>query len=354
MDWLLLLSAGFLLGIGLLALWSASEVQVDHEHFKKQLIWIAVSLPVLFMFLWVDPRIWGYFSRVVYALSLLLLILVLVPGIGKELSGAQRWIDLGPLQFQPSEAAKLLLVLTLADFFARRHRTLRTPSGMSLSLLHVLPFFVLVFLQPDLGTSIIFICIWFGLSFVAGQRLAYMAAVSLAMILTFGAAWNFGVFEEYQKERLTALISGEGSYHSEMSIRSVASGQSLGQGFGQGAMTEARLVPEQTTDFIFAAIAEEGGFVGSALIVGAFALFLWRVWTAVVEANVRVFRYMAAGIFVVFSFHILVNLLMVVGLLPIVGVPLTFMSYGGSAMVLNMAMLGLLLNLRARETRLVF
>ncbi len=354
MDWVLLACAGFLLFIGLLALWSASSVQAGGLHFKKQVIWLAIGLPVFALFWLVDVRFWMRLRVFLYLFNLSLLLAVFIPQFGESARGAQRWIDLGPLQFQPSELAKLLLVLTLSAHFASAKDRIRSPGEFALSLLHVLPPFVLVFRQPDLGTSLVFLCIWGAMSLVANQRLRYLTAVAGVGVIAFIFAWHTGYIREYQKERILALLTGEGSYHSRMAMLSVAKGEVLGEGYLKGGIKEAGLVPEQTTDFIFVVIAEEGGFIGSVIVLGAFAVFLFRIWRAVTTAPTPFDAFLATGAFAVFSFHILVNLAMTLGLFPIVGVPLTFMSYGGSSLVTSLALLGLVLNVRAREKQIVF
>ncbi len=353
-DWVLVASAGFLLFIGLLALWSASSVQPGYVHFKKQLVWLAIGVPIFLLFWMVDARFWTRITPLLYLLNFLLLLAVFLPQIGESARGAQRWINLGPLQLQPSEPAKLLLVLTLSAHFASAKDRIRSFRGFALSLVHVLPFFVLVFKQPDLGTSLVFLCIWGAMSLVANQRLRYLIAVALVGIIAFIFAWHTGYIREYQKERILALITGEGSYHSRMAMLSVAKGEVLGEGYLKGGIKEAGLVPEQTTDFIFVVIAEEGGFIGSLIVLGAFAVFLFRIWRVVISAPNPYDAFLATGAFAVFAFHILVNLAMTLGLFPIVGLPLTFMSYGGSALVTSFALLGLVLNVQAREKQIVF
>lgn len=352
MDWPLLLSAMLLLFVGLLTLYSASSVQPNHRDFNKQIIWVFLSVPVFMLFYFMDPRTWCANSRALYVFNLILLLMVFI--VGKEGKGAQRWIDLGPLQIQPSEPAKLILILTFADFLVRHKEHLRTPKTLFFSLVHMLIPFLLVFKQPDFGTSLVFLCLWLGMSLVAKQRLRYITGVVIGGVIMLAVAWNMGIIQDYQKQRIEDLIAGRESYHSRVAAYSIGSGLVAGQGFGQGAIKQARIVPEQTTDFIFTVVAEEGGFIGGMLTVAAFAYFLLRVWRVVASAQEPLFKIIATGIYVVFAFHILVNLLMVVHVLPIVGVPLPFMSYGGSAMVLNFAMLGLLLNLRSREKHLIF
>lgn len=354
MDWPLVISATILIGLGLFTLYSASAVQAGHRDFLKQATWVFIALPVFGLFLFMDPRVWGHYRPLLYGLNVFLLIAVFLPILGHAAKGSQRWVDIGPFQLQPSEPAKLLLVLTLADYLARRRESLRTLKGLCFSFLHVLPLFVLVYRQPDLGTSLVFICIWIGMSLVAGQRLRLLFLAFVTGVALFALAWNSPLIRDYQKERVRSLFSGEGHYHTDVAAQAMGTGGLVGSGYLRGELKESRLVPEQTTDFIFTVIAEEGGFVASLGILALFAFFLWRVWLIVANARVRLFQYMAAGCFVVYSFHILVNLLMVVHLIPVVGVPLPFWSYGGSALVVNFAMLGLLINLRSREKHDVF
>ncbi len=351
-DWPLLGSALVLLLVGMVTLWSASSVQPGHASFWSQTTWLLLAVPAFALFLFMDPRSWVFHRKWVYGVNIALLLAVEFFGVVR--GGAQRWLDLGPFTLQPSELAKLLLVITLADLLSRHSETLRTPRAFAISFLHILPIFILVLIQPDLGTSLVFLCIWLGMSLVAGQRLRYLFGFVASSAGLFLLAWNTGLLYDYQKQRILDMMTGKGSYHAQVAELSIAYGRVVGVGFSRGELKESRLVPEQTTDFIFTVVAEEGGFVASFLIVAAYALFLWRVWAVVLRSTVPLFRYMSAGIFVVFSFHVLVNLGMVVGVLPIVGVPLPFMSYGKNAMMLNFALLGLLLNLRSREKNLVF
>jgi rod shape determining protein RodA len=347
LDGWLLASVGLLLLIGFLALWSASAIRPGHPEFKRQWVALLVSLPLLFIFLRTDPRVFAWYSRIVYLIALLLLVLVLVAGKAEE--GAVRRIDLGPFDFQAGEVALFLMVFTLGALIARLRSGFATPSGFILSLLHVLPLAALVMLQPNLSRALTFFAVWAGMSVISGQRIRYIAVFLALLIPLTIVAYRAGVIKPYQAKRWVDYVSGNLSFHTQRAIISVGSGEVVGQGFGRGELKEARFVPVATTDFIFAVIAEEVGFVGSVLVVCAYAFFLYRVWLVVANANGVYQRNVAAGIFVVFSYHTLVNLLVVVGLFPVTGVPLPFVSYGGTAMVVNMMMVGTLLSLRLRE-----
>jgi rod shape determining protein RodA len=354
LDWPLLAATLLLLLAGLLALWSASSVQPHHADFQSQLVGIAFAIPVFLVLFLIDPRIWAQYSKAIYIGMLVLLLLVWAPGVGRSGGGAERWISIGPVGLQPSEIAKLLVIITLADYFARHRSDLRSVSGLLMSLAYILPPFFLVAAQPSLSTSLVFLIIWAGISIVAGQKIKYLVIMALIGTVAFGAAWKLGFIKPYQKERVVQYMSGEMGFHTERSLTSVGSGRLIGEGYSHGPLKEAKYVPEATTDFIFAVVAEEGGFVGSMIMIALYGFFLWRIWCVVANAQAPLFRYVAAGIFVMFSFHTLMNIFVVLGIVPVTGVPLPFVSFGRTAMLLSLASVGLLLNIRGREKQLVF
>lgn len=347
LDRWLIVSVLVLLFIGFLALWSASAIRPGHPEFKRQWVALAASLPFFLFFLRIDPRMYAWYSRIVYLISLALLALVLVAGKAEE--GAVRRIDLGPFDFQAGDVAQFLLVFTLGALIARLRDGFATPGGFILSLLHVLPLAALVVLQPNLSGALTFFAVWVGMSLISGQRIRYVATFLVLLIPLTIVAYRAGIIKPYQAQRWVDYVSGNLSFHTQRAIISVGSGEVVGQGFGRGELKEARFVPVATTDFIFAVIAEEVGFIGSVLVVCAYGFFLYRVWLVVANANGVYQRNVAGGIFIIFSYHTLVNLFVVVGLFPVTGVPLPFVSYGGTAMVVNMMMVATLLNLRLRE-----
>lgn len=346
-DRWLIVSVIVLLFIGFLALWSASAIRPGHPEFKRQWVALFASLPFFLVFLRTDPRLYAWYSRIVYLVALALLVLVLV--VGKAEEGAVRRIDLGPFDLQAGDVALFLMVFTLGALIARLRDGFATPVGFTVSLLHVLPLAALVVLQPNLSGALTFFAVWVGMSVISGQRIRYMALFLALLIPLTIFAYRAGVIKPYQARRWVDYVSGNLSFHTQRAIISVGSGEVVGQGFGRGELKEARFVPVATTDFIFAVIAEEAGFIGSVLVVCAYGFFLYRVWLVVADASGVYQRNVAAGIFVIFSYHTLVNLLVVVGLFPVTGVPLPFISYGGTAMVVNMMMVATLLNLRLRE-----
>lgn len=354
LDWPLLLSTILLIFAGLLTLWSASSIQSHHADFRSQIVGIVLAIPVFLIFLFVDPRIWRHYSKAIFVGTIILLLLVWAPGVGRSGGGAERWISIGPIGLQPSEIAKLLVILTLADMFHRVQTHIRSVKYFALTFAHVVIAFVLVAAQPNLSTSLVFLCIWAAMSIVAGQNLKYMAIIGCAGVIAFAGAWQMDLIKPYQKKRVQEYVSGDMGFHTERSLASVGSGRLIGEGYAQGPLKEAKYVPEATTDFIFSVVAEEGGFVGSSLLISMYGFFLYRVWLVVMNANYRFYRYVATGIFTVFAFHTLINLFVVLGIFPVTGVPLPFVSFGRTAMLLSLAAVGLLLNIRGREKQLVF
>ncbi len=357
LDTKLLASVFILICVGLLSVYSATQGAM-HGSFYKQIFWYLLSLVPLILMAVIDPNAWKRRWVWVYLLNLALLLIVDIGG--REAKGAQRWISLpGGFQFQPSEFAKLFTIFTLAHLFSRMGDEVKTGWGTIKTLIHIGIPSLLIFKQPDLGTAMIIFVIWFGMAFVAGTRWLHLVVVILVGVLAFAGAWQFGAIHQYQKDRLVSFINPDldpdyTGYHIRQARIAVGSGQALGKGYGLGTQKKGRFIPEQHTDFIFAVIAEEGGLAATALLIGAFALFLWRIWLIIAEAQDRYYQLLATGVFTMFSVHIVVNIGMTIGLAPVVGVPLPFISYGGSMTLVAVALVGLLLGIRGREEQLVF
>lgn len=356
-DWGLLLATGLLITFGLAALYSATHGWAP-SYFKRQLIWLGLSLPGAFLLAAVDPQFWARRARWLYLLNVGMLLFVDL--FGKEAKGAQRWLLLpGGYQLQPSEFAKLFLIITLAALLARMGDEVRTPRGFLVTLLHIGIPALLIFKQPDLGTSIVIGTIWLGMLYIAPAKGHYLALTVLFGVLAFGAMWQFGILKDYQKARLESFIRPEADprqsgYHILQSRIAIGSGQLAGKGYLHGIQKELRYIPEQHTDFIFAVIGEEGGFAGSMLMLALYGFFLTRVWRVMVGAREAYYRLAAGGVLVMFTFHMFTNLAMTMGLFPVVGIPLPFISMGGSMLMVGIASVGLLIGIRLREEALRF
>jgi len=349
-DWLLI---GILLLnslLGCLFVYSASHHLTGPYHLR-QILWIVVSLAALAAILVVDYKTLIAYAPFFYGAGILMLVGLLVGG--RLIAGTKSWFRVASLGFQPSELMKVFLILMLAKLFADyRRNTLSAAMALLSGGLVGMPL-VLVVMQPDLGTAVSYLPIFLSVFILAGMS-RKMAVVLL--LLAIGLAilsWNV-FLHDYQKQRLMTLISpghdpqGAG-YQIQQSKIAIGSGGLLGKGFKQGSQSQLNFLPARHTDFIFAVLGEERGFVGILAVMGAFFLLLFRLFRTVPLARDR------AGVYVVFlsavliSFQFLVNILMVVGLFPVAGVPLPLLSYGGSSLLTTYLCVGLAINVRMRR-----
>lgn len=349
-DGWLIASALALLVIGLLSLYSVDEA-TEMGSFSRQVVRAVVGLVPFFVFLLVDPKVWRRFAKAIYVVNLAGLVAVLQ--LGRTGGGAQRWLQVGPIDVQPSELSKLFIVLTVAAFLASRQGEIRKLSTFALSFLHVAVPAFLVFKQPHLGATLVIVVAWLAVCLAAGVPGRYLAgAVALSVVGLVGGMFIPGVMQPYQKERVRALIAPnpeDNAFQVHRAEVAFSSGEVLGTGYLNGEVKQGRFIPEQDTDFIFTVVGEEGGFVGCALVLAVFAFFLARAWQVGYDAVDPYQRMVAAGLYAVIAFHAVVNLGSILRLLPVVGLWLPFLSYGGSALWLCMAIVGLLANIRARE-----
>lgn len=353
--------------IGLTAVYSATyTARGPSTLFSKQLIWVAVGLMMMLLVLITDYHTIIRYAYVLYAVSIALLLLVMV--IGKTGMGAQRWLSLGPIAFQPSELMKLALTLALARYFSDNHKE----GGFMLSDL-VLPVamvlvpLILVLKQPDLGTALMFLLTSSLIILLAGVRMR-----SVLIVLIIGATLLSSMFmippvkkkiwgslKPYQQNRIRAFLDpssdplGSG-YHANQSKIAVGSGQITGKGFRRGTQSQMAFLPERHTDFIFSVIAEEHGLIGAGFMIFLYlSLLLIGVDTAK-NAKDRVGALMAGGIVAMLSMYVFINIGMSVGVVPVVGVPLPLVSYGGTSIITTFLAIGLLLNIQMRRFMLFY
>lgn len=357
LDLTLLSVTGALTAIGCLAIKSASRPRIalglDPNFFlKRQLIYVGVASIVFLITLLFDYRQARNLSPVLYGMGVLMLIVILTP-LGHTQKGAQRWIDFGVLQVQPSELMKVILIVTLAALLART-RT-RHPGGQVLLTLAMtgLPA-LLVYVQPDLGTAMVLFAVVFALLLASGTQIRWILAVVLAGTLVFGLAVQFGVLKDYQVARLTAFLDSDtdpqrAGFNLTQSKIAVGSGGLSGKGFGRGSQTNLAYVPHQHTDFIFTAIGEEQGFVGAIVVLGLFAVLLWRCLRIAMLSKDRFGTLVAVGVAAMLGFQMFVNIGMTIGIMPITGIPLPFMSFGGSSLITSFVSVGLLMNIHMRR-----
>ena len=357
-DPVLVGAAVVLAAIGLFAIYSATHqsldaVDLDPGRFvKRQITFLAVGLIVLLLSASFDYRLLKVYAGFIYVSSLVLLLLVRTP-LGTSVKGAQRWFELFGFQLAPSEIAKLALIAMLAAFLSEIRGDLSLRDVFRASGLAVVPA-LLVFLQPDLGTSIVFAAILVGMLVVAGTRARYLGILALTAAVLIVSGFQVGLVREYQIERLRAFLDptsvNEAALHNlEQAEIAIGSGGLTGVGYLQGTQTNLDFVPEQHTDFVFTVVGEEFGFVGAIALLCMYALLLWRAFRIALASRDPFGTYLATGIVSMLALQIFVNIGMNVGIMPITGIPLPFVSYGGSSLLLNCAAIGLLLNVHMRR-----
>lgn len=329
----------------------------DEPFFERQLLWLGVSFVVMLVVALLDVRVLHNTSVVVGLFGASLAGLVLVLMFGTVVMGAQNRFDLGFFAFQPSDPAQLVLVLVLAKFFSRRHIEIAHLRHILVSGLYAFSMFVLLFLQPDFGSAVIIFAIWLGMVLMAGISKKHLALVFVVGVLATTGLWLFA-FADYQKERILTFlhpladIQGSG-YNAYQSTIAVGSGELIGKGIGLGSQSKLEFLPEFETDFIFAAFAEEWGFVGVTLLFALFGVLFWRL---VVHARYGAsnFETLACfGIVLWFLAHIIVHVGMNVGLMPVTGTTIPFLSYGGSHLITEFAALGLVLAMSRYERSVI-
>jgi rod shape determining protein RodA len=301
-----------------------------------------------------DYRFLKVYAGFIYTAIVVALVLVRVPFLGSTAAGAQRWFEVAGFQITPSEFAKIGLIVMLAASLSELKRTVPTVLDViRLCAVSVVPL-ILVFIQPDIGTSIVMVAIAAGLLLVAGVSGKHLAALVVVCLILIGAAFQLGVIKEYQLDRLRAFFDRENTpadvrYNLDQAEIAVGSGGLLGQGYLQGRQTTLDYVPEQHTDFIFTVAGEEFGFVGAMFVLALYALLLWRSIRIAYLSKDAFGTYLASGVGIMFAIQMFVNVGMVIGIMPITGVPLPFLSYGGSSMLASCIGIGILLNVHMRR-----
>jgi rod shape determining protein RodA len=362
LDWGLLLSSAALLIVGLLSLYSVGAGGQE-TFFKKQVVNVLIGLVPFGLFSLVRPNTWRKGAGWLYAFNILCLLAVFA--VGKTVKGSERWILLpGGIQFQPSELAKLLTIITLSTFYANRQESIQKFGTFMLGFLHVAVPLFLIWKQPHLGAAMAVFVMWCAVSLVAGVRGSHLAAF-LGALLVFGAlvlsvpSLRGKLIHGYQQSRISGLQSGtkdtQGrNWQTDRAEIAFGVGGETGAGYLRGEQKQAGFIPEQHTDFIVTVIGEEGGLVGCALLLATYGLFFYRVFLIMLNATEPYYKMLGAGVFAVLGFHTFVNIAMVLQILPVVGLWLPFMSYGGTAIWLCMACVGLLLSVRRQQRPLLF
>jgi rod shape determining protein RodA len=361
-DWLLALVTVLLVIAGLLSICSEGINKDGLLNFRKQLLNTAIGLIPMAALYFVPLRILFKASNFLYGGMVALLAATLV--IGKDINGSQRWIDLGPIQFQPSDPAKLLAVISLAAFFARRQDRILEPSTFWLGLAHIAIPILLLLKQPHLASAVLFLVIGFAVSLVAGTPMKFFgiaigSTVLVATLVIAVPTIRQRVLMPYQLERVKGLMSASkdekgNNWQTDQAEIAFGVGGIYGTGFLNGKQKELKFIPEQRNDFVFTVVGEEGGLIGCTVLLFLYGVFFWRAFLIMHWASEPFHQMLAAGVYAVLGFHTIVNLGMVLQLLPVAGMWLPFMSSGGTAIWLCLACVGLLLNIKRQETAKIF
>ncbi len=361
-DYLLLLTALILLGYGLAMVYSASlSAAAPDQSFwdmpvARQGLFALVGLVAFAGAVAADYRIFRNMALPLYIAALLVLLGVVA--LGAISYGARRWLDLGVGFFQPSELAKIALIIVLARFFSQYQKSIKRLPVLLLSLVILLPPLALIYLQPNLGTVIVFAAVWVGMAVMAGARLLHLAAMGLLAVLSAPLTYFF-LMQEYMRGRIRIFLNpaldplGAG-YNVLQSEISIGSGGLLGKGFAQGTQSQLHYLRIQFTDFIFSVIGEELGFVGAMLLFALFLLLLWRGLRAAMISRDVFGRLLATGIVSMLLFQVFLNIGVNLRILPVTGVPLPLISYGGSSLVTVLLSLGILESIIIRHKKLEF
>lgn len=336
--------------IGLVFIFESSSVRAVSEfgeslhYFRLQAIWLVLAVGVLIFFSLFDYKKLYFFSILSMGFTIILLMIVLIPGIGRAAGGARRWIDFGFINVQPTELAKFSVIIYLASWFKNMEKRRLT------SFIFLIGFLTfLIILQPDMGTAIIVIMLSLVIYYLSG-----MSMVSLILLAPFGVGLFYLLIKAspYRFDRLMAYLNPASDplgigYHINQILISLSNGGLMGAGFG-ASRQKYLFLPEAHTDSIFAIIGEEYGFVGATILLSLFFIFVYKIYHLVRVAPDKLSRLLAAGIFAFFNLQLIINLAGMTGLFPLTGVPLPFLSYGGSNLLISFSLIGILLNIEKR------
>ena len=338
---------GSIVLLSLLGLVTMYTFEGDNAYFNRQVIWIGIAIGALLLALIPDYRFLRNGNILFFIYTVMLSLLVLVLFFGVTVKGAQSRFDIGFFAIQPADPAKLVLIAILAKYFSKRHELIGDFRHILVSGAYAFLFFAIVAIQPDFGSAIILFLVWFGMVLVAGISWKHLAMVFAAGACTFLLLWNFG-FQDYQKERILTFlnpladIQGAG-YNAYQSTIAVGSGELIGKGVGYGTQSKLQFLPEYETDFIFAAFAEEWGLLGALILFSLFGIVIWRLLLHALHGAGNFERLFAVGVAILFISHFLVHIGMNIGLLPVTGTTVPFLSYGGSHLLTEFLAVGMVI-----------
>lgn len=358
-DMKLLLAVVAIIIISLIVIGSATHINTPSDerywYVQRQGIFAIINAGLAIFLMNFDYKMLKRYGKKMYIFNIIMLLAVIF--VGQSALGAQRWIQLGPITLQPSEFSKIIMIVSLAALLEDKIGKLNTLSEFASVALYVGIPFLLVMKQPDLGTSLVFMAIFFGMIFACGINLRLLAGIFGAGIACLPLLWH--VLKDYQKMRIMVFLDpnvdplGSG-YHIIQSKIAIGSGMLFGKGLFEGTQSQLNFLPENHTDFIFAVVGEEWGFIGTVVLLLLYLVILWRGIQIAKQAQDNFGMLLAVGITSMLAFHVLVNVGMTAGIMPVTGIPLPFMSYGVSALTTNIMAITILLNIYLRNQKLQF
>ena len=351
-DWPLLICTVLLIGIGLLSLYSSSIGGADYLNFKKQIIFACIALFFMFFVSFVDWRILRNEPRLI--LSLYIFGCLALAGLfffAPEIRAIKGWYRVGPVSIDPIEFMKIILIILMAKYFSSRHIEVYRIRHILFSGLYILIPATLIFFQPDLGQVLILLALWLVILIISGIRIRSFLILLLGLLLILGLCWSF-LIKDYQKERILSFVIPQfeplGAGWSEAQAKiAIGSGGIFGQGLGQGSQTQYGFLPEPQTDFIFAAIGEEFGLMGVSVLLMLLLVLLLRIIKIAVNAETNFPRIFTSGLAILLFSQIFIHIGMNLGILPIIGIPLPLVSYGGSSLILTCIGLGIVQSIKS-------
>ena len=343
--------------LGLVMVYSATRASLNQRgidpqyYLQRQALFVALGIGVMVGAALIDYRVYRDFAQILYIGTVLLLVAVLSP-LGAAHKGQQASFDIASFQFQPSEFAKVVLIVGVAAYIASARDEIDGRRFLAILGLAAAPM-ALIYVQPDLGTALVFVAILLGMLLVAGVQTKHLLALLGVGVVAMVAVVQFGVLKQYQLDRLTSFLetgdTQRAAYNLDQSKTAIGSGGVTGKGLFHGTQTNLSYVPEQHTDFIFTAAGEQLGLAGSGALLTLYGILVWRMWRAAALAKDVAGTLMCVGVLSMFTFQIFENVGMTMGIMPITGIPLPFMSYGGSSTIASFAAIGLVLNVHMRR-----
>ncbi len=358
LDWILIVAVLLLVGIGLLSIYSSSLGNGDFLNFKKQIIFFGIGFFLMFLlsfFDWRQLREDPYLILILYFLCLASLVGLFF--FAPEIRGVKSWYKLGLVSIDPIEFTKIVLIMLLAKYFSMRHVEMYRIKHILLSGFYIFLPAILVFFQPDLGSVLILIGLWIGILIISGIKLRHFLILILCGLLIFILSWQ-SFLKDYQKERILDYIGTVGgwypteplgiSWSQNQSKIAIGSGGIFGQGIGKGSQTQYGFLAEPQTDFTFAVISEETGLIGVSVLFFLFLLLIWRIIRIAILSQNNLSRLFISGFVILLVLQIFINIGMNIGILPIIGIPLPLVSYGGSSLITFFIGLGILQSIKTR------